>query len=538
MASKPPDLKKISDRALRLHQAGDLPEAERLYRQMLAAEPDSFTAHHALGIIRAQQGRNAEAIEWIGAALTLEPDVAPAWANHGNLLSAAGRLDEALASYDKALAIQPEAFEVLLNRARTLLDLQRLEKALRDYDAVLAISPDHVEALNDRGNILRSLKRFEEALASFNKALALGPGLAETLVNRGVTLSDLRRLEEALADYDAALAIKPDSAPALNNRGFTLRELGQLENALANYNKTIDIQPNYPAALNNRAKLLCEMDRIREGFADFSRAAAIVRHAASVRPVADEPPHKTRHDREQNEYLAESVGKSSSFAHGVELKTAAINRSNDPGAVAARWRTTNPCSVVIDNFLTVEALEGLRRFCWDNAIWRTVYSDGYLGAFPEQGFACPLLAQIADELRRAHPAIFHGYPLLYLWAFKYDSRLAGTAVHADEAAINVNFWITPDEANLDPGSGGLVIWDTKPPPDWDFARYNGEAGPIRDFLTRSGAKSITVPYRSNRAVIFDSDLFHQTDTIRFKAGYRNRRINVTLLYGRHRRRSP
>jgi hypothetical protein len=32
--------------------------------------------------------------------------------------------------------------------------------------------------------------------------------------------------------------------------------------------------------------------------------------------------------------------------------------------------------------------------------------------------------------------------------------------------------------------------------------------------------------------MFDSDLFHKTDTIRFKPGYRNRRINITLLYGR------
>ena len=40
-----------------------------------------------------------------------------------------------------------------------------------------------------------------------------------------------------------------------------------------------------------------------------------------------------------------------------------------------------------------------------------------------------------------------------------------------------------------------------------------------------------VPYRENRAVIFDSALFHQTDVYRFKRGYRSRRINLTLLYG-------
>jgi len=37
--------------------------------------------------------------------------------------------------------------------------------------------------------------------------------------------------------------------------------------------------------------------------------------------------------------------------------------------------------------------------------------------------------------------------------------------------------------------------------------------------------------RANRAVIFDSDLFHETDMTDFEKGYENRRINITLLYG-------
>jgi hypothetical protein len=43
-----------------------------------------------------------------------------------------------------------------------------------------------------------------------------------------------------------------------------------------------------------------------------------------------------------------------------------------------------------------------------------------------------------------------------------------------------------------------------------------------------------VPHKQNRAVIFNSDLFHETDTINFKEGYENRRINVTMLFGRSR----
>ena len=40
-----------------------------------------------------------------------------------------------------------------------------------------------------------------------------------------------------------------------------------------------------------------------------------------------------------------------------------------------------------------------------------------------------------------------------------------------------------------------------------------------------------IPYNEKREVIFNSNLFHETDSYEFKEGYENRRINVTLLFG-------
>ena len=91
--------------------------------------------------------------------------------------------------------------------------------------------------------------------------------------------------------------------------------------------------------------------------------------------------------------------------------------------------------------------------------------------------------------------------------------------------------MTPDTANNDPQSGGLMLWDVAAPKHWDVVKYNRDARANREFLEQAGAKPITIPYRANRAVIFDSDLFHKTDRIDFKPGYLNRRINVTMLYG-------
>ena len=98
--------------------------------------------------------------------------------------------------------------------------------------------------------------------------------------------------------------------------------------------------------------------------------------------------------------------------------------------------------------------------------------------------------------------------------------------------MNVNIWLTPDDANLDPSSGGLVVYTAKPPADWDFNAFNTDTEKVHELLLKpTGYANVTVPYRQNRAVLFDSALFHNTDTFSFKKGYTNRRINLTFLYG-------
>ena len=104
-------------------------------------------------------------------------------------------------------------------------------------------------------------------------------------------------------------------------------------------------------------------------------------------------------------------------------------------------------------------------------------------------------------------------------------------MHADFAAVNVNFWITPETANMNPESGGLVVYDAEAPLDWDFRTYNTNQRRIREFLDEHDSGKTVVPYRENRIVLFNSNLFHETDTIEFKQGYENRRINITMLFG-------
>jgi hypothetical protein len=249
---------------------------------------------------------------------------------------------------------------------------------------------------------------------------------------------------------------------------------------------------------------------------------------------------KGKHDREQYDYLrlrglidaSSDPDNFFNLADAPRVQGRAVHAEANDKALTTSWQSASPRIVVLDNFLTHDALVSLRSFCLESTIWRQPFASGYLGALPDYGLGTPLLAQIGYELRETYPVIFAAQPLKQLWGFKYDQQGEGINIHADFAAVNVNFWITPDSANNDPNSGGLVLWDKPVPTDWNFADYNDNPEQATRFLAEVNAKPITVPYRCNRAVIFDSSLFHKTDRIDFRDGYENRRINLTLLYGR------
>jgi hypothetical protein len=209
-----------------------------------------------------------------------------------------------------------------------------------------------------------------------------------------------------------------------------------------------------------------------------------------------------------------------------------LNHELDVAALEASYLENSPSMVVVDDLLSPDVLQAIRLQCLESTYWYDYrHRGGYLGVGISEGFLSPLLVSIAENLRATFRNIFLDHPLRQAWAFKYDSRYRGTGIHADFAAINVNFWITPDEANLNPDGGGLVVYKHEAPMDWDFAEYNGKPEKIHEFLEQNNSQSLTVPHRQNRAVIFNSNLFHRTDDIDFRPGYENRRINITMLFG-------
>ena len=550
--------------AIALHQQGRLAEAEASYARALSVQegppdiivnlaltqlgqrkldaavstleravrvaPELAKAHYHLGSALAQLGRYDEAVVALRTATTLQPGHAEGFNNLGNALLLISRMDEAATAYSRAIALKPGFVMAHNNLGYAHLRAGREEQAAAELERAVAIAPDYAEAHNNLGRARHDLGDHPAAIAAFQTAIRIAPDYAEAHANLSSSLYDAG--DPAAAELAAREALRFDATlPSAHNAlGNAIRHLGRNLEAEAHYREAVRIDGDYAEGYKHLAMCLQEQGRLAEAFALFDRHAAMtVAVSQAVEGVNGAP--KQSHDAEQAAWLA-AHPLPESQASGARVAGHAVDPGNRVAAISDAWRTSPPQLAVVDGLLTPAALASLRDFCLRTDAWRQSFERGYLGAVPESGFTPPIVAQIAEELRAVYPAIIGDHPLMYFWGFKYDSALHGIRVHADFAAVNVNFWVTPDEANLDPERGGLVVYDVAAPLDWTFERYNAADAEIRALIAAEGGDAVTVPYRANRAVIFDSDLFHETDVSTFKPGYENRRINVTLLFGR------
>lgn len=537
-------LKPLFDEAVVHHRAGRLEEAQRLYRRILDIDPHHADSLHLMGLVAYRSGRLPEAVDLLSQATCEQPREATYWFNLGVVLQKLGRGSEALAAYGQALGIRPQYTEAHSNIGNVLMEMGRISEAVAAYGRGIEHKPDYVEAHNNLGVALKELGRLDEAEAAYHEALRLAPNHLEALCNLGSVLMEQGKLDEAVLLFERAIRVKPSYVKALYHLGFALLRQRRFDEALTYFRQSADLKQNHgllpagPSVSTSRLKHDAEQIQYLLGRGLLSQECALYSTALThlYRRVIDnrEKPARVALNVEEIQSIAPSFTRILHYADCPTLPAGAVNPALDVAAIQACYHANKPEVMYLDGLLTEDALLSLRRFCLESTIWKRDYENGYLGAFLGDGFSCPLLLQIAEELRLKFPGIFAHHQLMQAWAFKYDSERRGLNIHADAAAVNVNFWITSDEANLDDACGGLVVWDKEAPTEWNFKEYNNTKyeSKVRDFLRESGARAVTIPYRANRAVIFNSDLFHETDKFRFRDTYESRRLNITLLYGR------
>ncbi len=192
--------------ALQLHQRGQLGQAEALYRQILALQPDHVRALQLYGLLLHQSGRHQAAVRQLEQAIALAPDQVDLRRNLAMIQRESGALEAAAAAYRQAIRLEATHAETHYNLGYTLSQLGQKQEAARAFQQAVKLDPGLTPAHFNLAFILANNHQEEPAEKHYREALALEPTHPGALYNLAVLLRLQDRLDEARALYSRLLA--------------------------------------------------------------------------------------------------------------------------------------------------------------------------------------------------------------------------------------------------------------------------------------------------------------------------------------------
>lgn len=288
-----PDVQSLIERASAEMQAGRATAAERLYRDVLARDPEHAVALHFLGLCLVQTGRASEGLAYLARSITLLPGKAKPRHNYGVALLQAGDLAAAERELLEAIRLEPEnaASHHYLGMVRQRLG--RLAEAAIAYHAALERAPDDPAVTSNLGFCLLEQGDVEGAQAWLRRSIAREPRNAVAHNNLGSALSAGGDAAGAIASFRSAVELAPTYALAWYNLALALRRTGDYDGAFGALRSAVQHGPDFAPAWQALADELAHAEfdawdpRAAEDFTQILRhpavdAAPLARAAAAL----------------------------------------------------------------------------------------------------------------------------------------------------------------------------------------------------------------------------------------------------------------
>lgn len=325
VAARPRDPDAVGRLAMLLHAFEQYRAASDCYELVRRLEPTSLDWIYLGGVVHAEVGDRAVAVEAFRRVLERDPDQVAARLRLAEALMRLGDLDRSQARYAALTRDYPELALAHYGLGRLATIRRNARAALPHYEQAVALAPEfgpahyalalayrdagladraqpHLEAyrrlgtrrpaipdpLLDRVRALRETARdllaeaarladagqLDASIALHLKALKLDPATAQAHVNLISLYGRTGAADQARAHYEAALALGGSLADAHYNYGVLLGSERRLPEAEEVFRKALAVDPFHPAAHNNLASLLARAGKYEEAAAHYRQTLA------------------------------------------------------------------------------------------------------------------------------------------------------------------------------------------------------------------------------------------------------------------------
>jgi protein O-GlcNAc transferase len=203
-------MREILNKALTLHKAGNLKEAEAIYKTLLTKNQNNFQLINLLGIISMQQKNYHDAITNFNKAISINPKHHSLYNNLGVLFKETEKYDKAIENFQKAIELNPNYSEAYNNLGIIFKNKFQYIEAYNNYKKAIELNPNYAEAYNNIGLLYAERARHKESITYFNKAIELNNSYIDAYENRASAYSLNSEYLLAINDYNQLKILKPD----------------------------------------------------------------------------------------------------------------------------------------------------------------------------------------------------------------------------------------------------------------------------------------------------------------------------------------
>ncbi len=307
----------LTNKGVVLESRGHLALAQKEFKRVWLAHPDSALANSNYGAILLRLNKLSDAIAVLTRALELKPKDIKVQMNLANALQKMGSFERAVALYARILEGDPKNTGAIIEMAsckRSLGDLDSasiiltkiksedpnylemlalqgaiaadrglFEKALEKFDEIVERDPCQAEVLLDRAQVRTRLLQFTEALLDLARYESLSPLGARYWVAKGALEAERKNHDLAVRYYRKARAIDQHYFPALLNLGHSFMDTRDFSAAIKHYESALAIKPGEEIGTWNLGCCYLHLDRYCQGWRYFECRPS--RHRKSFKQI-------------------------------------------------------------------------------------------------------------------------------------------------------------------------------------------------------------------------------------------------------------
>jgi tetratricopeptide (TPR) repeat protein len=207
-----------------LFMTADLAGAQEQFEKVVRLAPQdgidesSAKAHYSLGILMASNGRSAEAIAHLGAAVKYQPNYVEAHVALADALRRNGRPSESFPHYEEALKINPRTGQATLGYVMALVRAGRYREARDRLTEATTLQPDRPEFSHFLARLLAAAP--DDRVRDGERAIQIVGELMKGQKSTDLGETMAMALAE-LGDYDRAAGVQREVVEVAQKAGLT-----------------------------------------------------------------------------------------------------------------------------------------------------------------------------------------------------------------------------------------------------------------------------------------------------------------------------